>query len=182
MDLVTVLDTVKASRDREDTLRDILYDASKEFNSGELQVLFEAAFPDALLGLSTEGRNALFDYAYNTEEPILSVFNEYVEYVNLAELVKESEGGDALEESPLADDLVGGIPSLYAVLRKNKNLSNDGLRVALEHAFASEVLPLDVEARTFLFELAADRGLNAIEIANAYRDLLDLVARLDFDE
>lgn len=192
MDLTEALVTVKNARDHVEAVRDVLpevrtqLDLEDEGDHNYLQRLFEAAFPDTVLGMSLQARHVVYDQAFTSGGPLMSVFNEYASYMDLATRVQESENTNFTRPSnPYATEVAEAnnpIGAAYSILRKQKKLTDNQIVTILEAAFPLATNGLDEETRDHLYGLAAERGVTPVEVANAYGELVELITAVRFVE
>lgn len=190
--LVDAVANVRKARDKVEAVRDVLpavapqLSLDDEGDTNFLQRLFEAAFPDQIMVMSKAGRSSVFWTALDSGGPLMSTFNEYAQYMELLERIVgepvanwERPGNQYSAEVFEANNPLG---TAFALLRKHKSLTDNVVASILEAAFPLAVTGLDEETRNSLFQLAADRGVTPIEIANAYIPLVEMLADVRFLE
>lgn len=184
--------TIGQSRDKIEATRDMilairsLLSLEDEGDLNYLQRLFEGPFVAEVQKLSLTAREALFYDALATGGSLLSIFNEYATYMDLAKRVLESPNTNFERTlNPHAVEVAEAnnpIGAAYAVFRKNKTMTSNQAVGVLEAAHPLATNGLDEDTRDYLYELAADRGVTSIEIANVYGQLVDLVMAIRFSE
>lgn len=182
----TQVELIKRSRDKVETARDVLLDFRPALEEEVTQDIFEAAFPDTMAVLNTEAKVTLYNTACNAEGPLLSIFNEYAAFAKLAySLINDTDPTFTRPLSGLAADILEAnnpVGQIFNTIRAHKNLSDGQLVNILEAGFPLATNGLSEETRDYLFQLALDRGITNIEIANSYIELIDLVVAVRFLE
>lgn len=190
MERTEVIESVLKARDSVDAVRDFLPDLRSELDLEDdldvdfLRSLFEAPFSEVVEKSAINARENIFFHAIDKESTLLSAYNEYVNLMSLMSKISDSANtnfsrpaSDYAVEVAEANNPVG---AAYAILRKNKKLTDKQVTVILEAAFPLATNGLDEEARDFLYELASERGVSSVEVANAYVELAELVTAFRF--
>lgn len=186
MNVTDIVKEVRSKRDKPEAVRDAIADHRDELSEEDLQTLFEAGFGDVVLRLAHTTRDQIFDAATYQGGPLMSAFNEYGAYMELAERVLDSENTNfSRPANSFANEVAEAnnpIGALYSILRKQKGLSDSQMTSVLEAAFPLATNGLDEETRDYLYRLASERGVTPVEVANVYGELVDLVTAIRFVE
>lgn len=184
--------TVRKARNKVEAVRDAIEDLRPQLSLGDqgdlnyLQRLFEAPFTDVAIRTSLTARSAVFYEALDKGGPLMSIFNEYAVYMDLANRALHSSNTNFERQSnAYATEVAEAnnpISAAYSILRKNKNLTPNQTTTILEAAHPLATNGLDEGARDYLYLLASDRGVTLVEIANAYGELVDLLMAVRFSE
>lgn len=174
-----------------DQTRDKVYEQIDTLTDETAQALFEEPFMATLDDLDAKAREEIFLTAKAEVDSLMTgkiswpgVFNTYAEIASLVELIRTEATPEP--ESSLSDlalevfSAQNRIATLFYVLRKNKDLSENQGRIVIEAAFPLAVRGLSLEAKKAIFSYVYERssGLGWGQVAEDYSSIIELVARI----
>lgn len=173
-----------------DANRDEIDERAEKLNLGTAKKLFEKPYEEhgRLYDFTEDDKQLIFDLAIeeggiaaNGKPHWAMAYNSYVSLMNLIEKIRVPGEYDEKIRSEHADTVANAmnrVGTVFALFRKYPNMGAEETRQLLEVAHSTALAGLSLEARKALYDYAADRGTNPLEIANEYVTVADLIMRV----
>lgn len=180
---------IAKAKDMVDATRDLVFERLNELNLKTAKQLFETPYDlrGELQDFDKELKSILFETAVNESldssgKPIWgSAFNSYASLLELVRVIrtpgefKGSPSGALVKE---VEDSSNRLASIFAIFRKNKNLTALESQQMLELAMSTSISGLSDVARKAVYEYAEEHSGEPFELINQYLELCDIVARV----
>lgn len=180
---------IAKAKDMVDATRDLVFERLNELNLKTAKQLFETPYDlrGELQDFDKELKSILFETAVNESldssgKPIWgSAFNSYASLLELVRVIrtpgefKGSPSGALVKEVEASSNRLA---SVFAIFRKNKNLTALESQQMLELAMSTSISGLSDVARKAVYEYAEEHSGEPFELINQYLELCDIVARV----
>lgn len=183
--MTTESDILK-SRNPVDKTRDLIGEISGDLTKKKAKRIFETPFTGVVNELDEDVRDTLFEAAIDEATPAdhilwAGAFNSYAASLQLVEAIRKPGSFVEGSGSAYANEVLSGgnpISMVYALFRKNKDMSETEAKNLLELAHSTALIGLSNDARDAVFNYAVERGVSWFEVANQYDAVTDIVSRV----